>query len=51
MKACLPEFACSPYRYGAGPGEEGGSEKIVFLHVVAINPTNKNEPWLSAIKI
>jgi hypothetical protein len=51
MKACLPEFACGPYRYDAGPGEEGGSENIVFLHLVAINIINKNEPWLFAIKI
>jgi hypothetical protein len=45
MKACPPELACSPYRYDAGPGEEDSSEKIVFLHVVAVNTIDKNEPW------
>jgi hypothetical protein len=44
IKAYPPEFACSPYRYDAGPGDEGGSEKIVFLHLVAVNTIDKNEP-------
>jgi hypothetical protein len=49
MKASSPEFARYQWWYVAGPAEEGGREKIVFLHLVAADTVDQHESGLTAI--
>jgi hypothetical protein len=49
MKASSPEFARYQWWYVAGPADEGGREKIVFLHLVAAETVDQHESGLTAI--
>jgi hypothetical protein len=51
MKACSPEYACCQRWYVTGSGEEGRCEKIVFLHLVAVDTVDQDESGLNTIMI